>query len=958
MSAARKIPIPFPLPEDLTGRKIGRFAIRSRLGAGGMGEVWYAEDTELKRPVALKRLSGKLGSSPLSHRRILREARRACALSSDHIAGIHDVVQEAGEFFLVMEYVEGVTLRRLLQQPISLDRFFEVATQCADALAAAHDQEIVHCDIKPENIMLTPDGRVKVLDFGLAKHLPLTDQSSTLDRTGLFGGTPAYMSPEILREQLPDSRTDVFSLGIVFYEMLTQRNPFSSTGFVATSERILHENPTPVRFLNPAVPVAVEAIVMKTIAKDPGDRYANARDLLQDLRQARSGAIPSKSAALRLLCPLRKVNRWHVGVGLLAVAAAISFTFWWTHRHRIIPERGWVLISDFDAAADQNIPDKAVGEALTISLQQSRYVNVFPRSRIYDVLQRMKKANVSRIDESLGREICERENLRLLLAGNIEHRGRVYQIAVRGIDPGQGIPLFTEFERFEGEDQFFDKADSLARKVRSHLGESVDRIEKSSRPLDRVTTSSLSALQLYSRARDAQYAGRDDEVESLLKGALQLDPDFAMAHLLLGQYYSAVVGRNDHALAEVQRAYQLRQSVSERELHRIEAHFYDLQERYEDKAQTLSVLVNLYPDDEEAHAELAQAYYDLGLLDKAILEARQALRLNPFHGPAYANLALYLARDNRPDEAIASAREGQQNGVSSPRMHWALGLAFLAKAMVPEARDEFQQIGQGTAIDRDLQDLCVIVLDLYEGKLASARTELVRQTRAAPPQSGGLQAFRQYLLGRLYLVDGDSRQAGLQADLITQTPTSRSQANDLYHAGLLYAHAAQLAKARAVLHRLSELQKTVPSSSNQNDFHSLEGEILLVESLPLEAEVAFSMPSQAFSTFISHTGLARAYQAEQRWNLAAEEWQRVLGKKGEILQSGFPFDLASAHLELARTYRQLGRRDLARQQYEEALHMWQHADEHPLLHEAKRELHDLASEAAPPEKHETLPNQS
>jgi eukaryotic-like serine/threonine-protein kinase len=951
MGAARKIPIPFPLPEDLTGRKIGRFAVRCRLGAGGMGEVWCAEDTELKRPVAIKRLFPKTGSNPESHHKILREARRACALNSDHIAGIHDVVQEGGEFFLVMEYVDGETLRSMLHEPMSLDRFFEIATQCAEALAAAHDQGVIHCDVKPENIMLTPEGRVKILDFGLAKHLPACDQDSTFSRSGFVGGTPGYMAPEVLREQLPDARADVFSLGVVFYEILAQRHPFSSGGFVVTSDRTLHEAPTPIRSLNPAVPEALEAIVLKAMAKDPADRYANARDLLRELRLARSGAIPSKPISLRLLGQFKKINRWHAAAVLLIVAVAVTFASWWSHRNHIIPERGWILISDFEASSEQNIPDKAVREAFTISLQQSRYVNVFPRSRIYDVLQRMKKVDVRLIDETLGREICERENLRLLLAGSIERRGRIYQVAVRGIDPREGTLLFTELERFDREDQFFDKADSLAKKIRSHLGESLDLIETSSRPLARVTTGSLAALQLYSKARDAHYAGRDEEVESLLKGALQLDPDFAMAHLRLGQYYSAVVGKNDRALAEVQHAYELRQSVSEREQHRIEGHFYDLQERYDEKAQTLSILVNLYPDDEEAHAELAQAYYDLGLLDRAIVEEDQALRLNPLSAPSYGNLVLFLARDSRPDEAIASAREAQQKGIGSPRMHWAFGLAFLAKGMVQLAAQEFKQIGHATATDRDLQDLCMIVLDLYEGRLASAQTELVRQISAAPANSGGLQAFRRYLFGRLHLVKGDARLAEQQADLILQTPTSRSQASDLYNAGILYTRAGTIAKARAVLRRLSALETVVPSSSNQNNVHNLEAEIQLAESSPADAEISFSASRQAFSSFISYAGLARTYQAQRRWTLAAEEWEGVLARKGEILQSGFPFDLAIAQLELARTYCQLNQSNLARQHYEETLRMWERADDFHLLQDARREFRALALEVDSRQSH-------
>jgi len=958
MATARKTPIPFPLPEDLSGQKVGRFLVRHKLGAGGMGEVYYAEDTKLRRPVALKRVARKLGNDPQARQHILREAQRASALSSEHIAAVHDVLEEDGELLLVMEYVEGETLRQRLLRPMTLEQFFEIAAQCAEALTAAHDHGIVHCDIKPENIMLTPAGQVKILDFGVAKHLPRSDQSSTLE-SSLIGGTPAYMAPEVLLGELPEMRTDIFSLGVVLYEMLTLKNPFFTRSFVATSELILHHTPAAIRVFNPNVPERLEAVVMKAMAKTPAERYANARDLLEDLRRVRAGALPSKLVPVMTFGKGWKHRRWlFAALVLMAVAASAFAIYRWAHRQPILAERGWVLISDFETSGDDAIPDKGVREGLTVALQQSRYVNVFPRSRAYETLQRMKKTSVSRIDEALGREICRRENLQVLLTGSIERLGPVFQITVRGLDPKRGNLLFAEGQRFDRKELVFDRVDSLAKSVRTDLGESLGGIEKSSRPLAKVTTASLDALQLYSQAVDAKDQGKDDQVEGLLKGALQLDPEFAMAHLQLGQYYFAVVGTNERALAELDSAYRLRQGVTGREQHRIEAAFYGLQERYDDEAQSLRVLVSLYPDDEEAHAELASAYYDLGQLDKAVLESREALRLNRSSAPAYGGLVLYLARDNRAEEAIATAHEAEQRGVSSSRLHWGLGLAYLGQGNVPMARQEFQRIGSATETDRDLQELCLVVADLYEGKFASARIALAEQISAVPPQRRGLQLFRRYLLGRLYLSQGDARSAELQADLMLQTPDSNSQGGDFLNAGTLYARAQRLAKARQVLRRLDDLRKAVQSSENQNNFDHLEGEILLAEARPRQAEISFSGSSQAFSSFISPTGLARAYSAERRWDQAAAEWEKVLRARGEILQSGFPPDLAVAHLALARVLRQINNRDLARQHYEEALRMWQHADELNLLREAKRELRELAPEASPPSKPKALPKQS
>src|SRR5579862_4432406 len=276
---------PVPASDPLVGSLIGRFFIRQPLGSGGMGEVYLADDTKLKRSVAVKRIAPELNSDASYRLRFLKEAERASGVTGAHIAAIYDVLESDGQIFLIMEYVDGENLRQRMRQPISLAQFLALATQCAEALVSAHARGIIHCDLKPENIMVTSREDVKVLDFGVAKHLPRSDQSSTMDKAQSLGGTPAYMAPEVLLEKSFDERADIFSLGVVFYEVLTGQHPFRTATFVETSHRIVHEQPKPLRNFNREVPVALQTIVSRMLAKDPAARFASASELLADLRK-------------------------------------------------------------------------------------------------------------------------------------------------------------------------------------------------------------------------------------------------------------------------------------------------------------------------------------------------------------------------------------------------------------------------------------------------------------------------------------------------------------------------------------------------------------------------------------------------------------------------------------------------------------------------------------------------
>lgn len=950
---------------------LSHYRILEQIGTGGMSIVFRAHDEHLDRDVALKVLPPGTVVEADARRRFHKEALTLSKLNHPNIATVHDFDTEDGVDFLVEELIDGLSLDVMLASgPLSELEIINLGMQLVEGVATAHEHGIIHRDIKPANVRVTPEARLKILDFGLATMLhgvaSPTAITESLSDTKTFVGTLPYMAPEQLLGGKLDERTDIWAIGCVLYEMATGRRAFLGSG-PALTDAILHQPPPTLVKLSPNISSETEAVIQKCLEKDPNRRYLRAREIAVDIRRIAATSVATRvQQRPRLLFPAlhtalglpeqdRVIRAWRkreymLAFAVIAALSAFLVTHWTLRRDQIVPGTVWVLISDFEMLGDQPIPEKAVREGLLIALEQSRFVNVFPRSRAYEVLQRMKKDDVSRLDENLGREICQRENLQILLTGTVERLGPIFEITVRGLDPAHGNMLFGESERFDRTELFFERVDSLARKVRKHLGESLGGIENTSRPLAKVTTSSFEALQLFSQARDAKDQGKDEPVEGLLKGALRLDPDFAMAHMQLGQYYLAVVGKNEKALTELERAYELRHGLSDREQRKIEAQYYDVHERYDEKLESLRALVGLYPDDADAILELAGAYYNLGQLDNAITEMRESLKINPFSAPAYGSLVLFLARNSQNEAAVATANEAEHRGLSSARMHWGLGLAYLGADNVLLARREFQLIGRATDKDHDLQQLCLAIAELYEGKLASAQGQLEKQIDAVPPQSGGLQFFRRYLLGRIYLTQGAPRKAELQADLMFRKSAPTIEGDDFLHAGMLYARAGRLAKARQVLRRLSELQDAIPSSSIQSSFRNLEGEILLAEAKPLQAETSFSVPAHAFLSFESSRGMARAFELQQRWYQAAEAWEQVLARKGELLQNGFPPDLPTTHIELARSYGHLHNNDLARQHYEEALRIWQHADELSLLRDARQEIRLLTPAAGPQEK--------
>lgn len=680
-----------PADSSLSGTVAGRFLIRGRIGVGGMGEVYRAEDLRLKRSVALKRMSPHLRADQLYRQRFFREAERASGLTGEHVAAIYDVLEENGEIFLVMEYVEGETLRERLRRPLALEEFLNIALQCADALVAAHARSIVHCDLKPENIMLTATQQVKILDFGVAKHLPRTDESSTVEEPGGVAGTPAYMSPEVLLENPPDGRADIFSLGVVFYEALTGQHPFKARSFVATSQRILQESPAPVRGFNPAVPPALESIVTRMLAKAPEHRIARASQLATELR----GLNPLDFSTV-LRPPPRKPRTSGVAIlGLLVLILLLVAVF---KRHQIehwlgrkdLPQQKYLAVLPFNSSAgDASSRAFSAGltESLAVRLKQlgARYpLQVVPPSEILAE----GVTTVEQAHKSFGAN--------LVLEGSVREAGTMVRVNYSLVDVQTRQQLQADTITTQATDPFVLE-DRVVDGVLNMLG-----LELQSQ--DRATavnhgTAEPAAYDFYLRGRgylqDYHKPESVDSAIAVFTHALERDPGYALAYAGLGQAYWHKY-EETHDQSWVGRASQACKRSVElgRELatgHTCIGVVYNGTGRYEQAAEEFQRAAELDPSSDDALRGLGLADQRLGRLADAEANYQRAINLHPNYWADYNWLGSFYYTQARYDDAAKMFSQVVALAPDSERGYSNLGGVYLNLGRYTDAIPLFER---------------------------------------------------------------------------------------------------------------------------------------------------------------------------------------------------------------------------------------------------------------------------
>ncbi|MCK4560519.1 MAG: protein kinase [Calditrichia bacterium] len=669
----------------MIGKTISHYKIMEKLGSGGMGVVYKAEDTKLKRTVALKFLPPSLSIDSEAKNRFIHEAQAASALDHTNICTIYEIDEtDDHQLFMAMSCYDGETLKQKIEHgPLPFKEASSIISQIAQGLAKAHEKGIIHRDIKPANIMITNDGVVKILDFGLAKlsgRTMLTKEGTTL-------GTVFYMSPEQTRGDSVDHRTDIWSLGVIFYEMLTGQLPFKGEYDQAVMYSILNEEPDPVSSINDNIPTELDQIITKIIAKKPDDRYRQIDEFIEDLLHLKEGTLKKRKRLKRT-----EKKRLLFLTSISAIVLIVFTVFFYPTKTIPFSERDWILITDFENHTNESIFDKSLYTAFSLSIDQSRYVNVLSKRRMLETLKRMKKSGTKFIDEEAGREIAIREGIGIFVVPSISRAGKKYALMGKIQEVKGNNILKSEVLYADGKNEILETLDELSHNIRKELGESRFSIATRSKPLTNVTTSSLEALKQYSLGIENHLNLNFEQAKNYYENALKIDTNFTSARASLGNLLFERFDRKKgkELLAE---AVKYVENLTDKEKYGILAfHAINVENDYENGIKFTRMRIALYPDDPIAHNNLGWYYHNSGRFNEAVLEYKSALKINPYLMLTYGGLIwIYSEKLAQLDSAMVWSKRMLFCDDENAWGYFYLGSSYVGKDSLSEAERAYKK---------------------------------------------------------------------------------------------------------------------------------------------------------------------------------------------------------------------------------------------------------------------------
>jgi len=931
--------------DSLVGLQLGHYRVVEKIGAGGMGEVYRARDQHLDRDVAIKVLPPGMLTDESARKHFHKEALILSQLNHPNVATIYDFDTERGVDFLVMEYIPGITLsEKVAAGPLPEKEVLRLGVQLAEGLAAAHDHVVVHRDLKPGNLRVTGDGRLKILDFGLAKlwH-PVAASAATesLSEAQGMAGTLPYMAPEQLLGGEIDARTDLHAAGLVLYEMATGRYPFADMPNSQLIGAILHKPPRPPTAINLKLSAELERIIGKCLEKEPENRYQSAKELAIDLRRL---LTPSVLKVAQVSATGRKPWKVLAPAALIVVAATIAATFYFRARQITtrLTDKDTIVLSDFDNKTGDVVFDDTLKQGLSVQLEQSPFLALVSERRVIDTLKLMGRSPDDRLTVNVTREVCQRTGSKAMLTGSIAGLGSQYVIGLKAVNCNTGDVLAEAQEQAAGKEAVLKALDNAAVTLRSKLGESLSSVQKYATPLEEATTPSLDALKAYSLGVKTLYAKGFTTAAPLFQRAVDLDPNFAMAYVWMSSFFYA--NQEERGAQNVRKAYDLRERVSERERFAIEGIYYATATgELEKAARTYELWRRTYPRDDGPYRMLGLISGDMGNLEKELEGFRESLRLEPDFGVNYMNLGNAYISLNRLDEAEAVYKQAEERKLEDEGLLVnRYQLAFL-KGDAPQMGQLFSAaIGKPGA--EDLLLAAQADTEGWYGKLKNAH-ELTRRAMDSAQHNDAKETAAGYQAeAALREVEaGNREQARTEANAALKLAPNRDVRAI---AALALARAGDTAGADKLA---AELDKAFALDTLVQRYWlpAIRAGVALerkdpnraIELLKASSTIELSGPTN-LAIFLCPAYLrGEAYLMLHDGNRAAAEFQKFIDHRGLVVN--FPWG-ALARLGLARAYAMEGNTVKARAAFQDFLTLWKDADpDVPILKEAKAEYAKL-----------------